>query len=474
MRKQAKQRPDLQAVPLLKHEPLYIGIDVGKMKHVAGFVSTTLLERHQRFEACPALAFENSREGFRALIERIQSLAPLEHCFILMEKTGHYHFALQQYLQECDLPVYTMHVQTRPAGMLKTDKRDALGLANTLYNQLQLGIQVADKTHLVRRAEPPTAAAAQLKGLIRHRYELVRESTQRKNKLTAICDEIFPELTSVLKDPNLPTALTLREKFPTPHAIATASLTALQEVRGYTRTLPDSKLLELQRLAASSIGTKDVTRQRSLVLEQGQLMKELRLLQEHIGQLESEIKTIVDQAREGKILLSMGIGPIQAATIIATIGSILNFPNAGTLKSYCGWAPMREQTGTTFDRSHLTARGSRTMRQMMVLIVANLTRQETEWSYLYKRLVQAKCPYDEHTGERKGKLRIMGRVAGQMIETMYALLKKDVEILSKITPGQEPPPPILYDPALHRRHREGHYQPLKSSSPPSIIMLQPK
>ena len=269
MRKQAKQRPDLQAVPLLKHEPLYIGIDVGKMKHVAGFVSTTLLERHQRFEACPALAFENSREGFRALIERIQSLAPLEHCFILMEKTGHYHLALQQYLQECDLPVYTMHVQTRPAGMLKTDKRDALGLANTLYNQLQLGIQVADKTHLVRRAEPPTAAAAQLKGLIRHRYELVRESTQRKNKLTAICDEIFPELTSVLKDPNLPTALTLREKFPTPHAIATASLTALQEVRGYTRTLPDSKLLELQRLAASSIGTKDVTRQRSLVLEQG-------------------------------------------------------------------------------------------------------------------------------------------------------------------------------------------------------------
>ncbi len=85
-----------------------------------------------------------------------------------------------------------------------------------------------------------------------------------------------------------------------------------------------------------------------------------------------------------------------------------------------------------------------------------------------------KCPYDERTGERKGKLRVMGRVAGQMIETMYALLKKDAEILSKIPPGQEPPPPILYDSALHRRHREGHYQPLKSSPPPSIIMLQPK
>lgn len=55
--------------------------------------------------------------------------------------------------------------------MMKTDKRDALGLANTLYNQLALGVQVMDKTQLVRRAVPPTPAAAQLKGFIRHRYE---------------------------------------------------------------------------------------------------------------------------------------------------------------------------------------------------------------------------------------------------------------------------------------------------------------
>ena len=91
MAKPAHQRPDLQAIPRLKHESVYIGIDVGKVKHFAGFVSATLLERHQRFEACPALAFENSREGFRALVERIRHYAVLDHCFVLMEKTGHYH-----------------------------------------------------------------------------------------------------------------------------------------------------------------------------------------------------------------------------------------------------------------------------------------------------------------------------------------------------------------------------------------------
>jgi transposase len=210
---------------------------------------------------------------------------------------------------------------------------------------LELGVQVANKTQLVRRAIPPTEAAVQLKGLIRHRYELVRESTRRINKLISICDELFPEFTRVLKDPTLPTALALRERFPTPHAIATASLSALREVRIGNRP-SDEKLIQLQQLASQSIGSKDLLRQRGLVLEQTQLIRELKLIREHIEQLEHEIIASVELAREGKILTSMGIGVIQAATIIAAIGSIHNFPSAATLKSYFGWAPSEAASGS--------------------------------------------------------------------------------------------------------------------------------
>ena len=125
MMKQAKKA--LQSVPLFQHESLFLGIDVGKTRHTAGFVSKTLLERHQRFEACPALAFENSREGFQALIERMRELAPLEHYTVLLEKTGHYHKALQQFLQELDLSMYVAHVQQQPSAMMKTNKRDRPG-----------------------------------------------------------------------------------------------------------------------------------------------------------------------------------------------------------------------------------------------------------------------------------------------------------------------------------------------------------
>jgi hypothetical protein len=68
---------------LLAHETLYVGVDIGKRAHVAGFLSTTLLARHQRFEHCPALSFENSREGFRSLIDRMETYVPLVQVQVL-------------------------------------------------------------------------------------------------------------------------------------------------------------------------------------------------------------------------------------------------------------------------------------------------------------------------------------------------------------------------------------------------------
>jgi transposase len=362
MANRTRTHSDLNALPMFPHESIYIGVDIGKFKHVAGFISQTLLERHRHFESCPAFLFEQSREGLRAFVERIRAYCPLEQCFIVMEQTGHYHRPLLQYLLEMDLPVYVMHVQSREFGMIKTDKRDALRLANHLYNQLALGVQVENKLQIIRRAVPPSEAAAQLKGLMHHRYELVNEATQRKNKLTAICDELFPELTKVFKNPNLAVALDLREKFPTPHAVATASLIALREVRKSNHP-SEAELVQLQSLAAQSIGTKDLARQRGLLLEQDLLIKELRLIQNHLERLEGEICQIVEQCREGKILLSIPpISPLAAASMLATIGHIANFEDAGHLKSYFGWAPRRAQTGVTFDRTSLTRGGSGSKR----------------------------------------------------------------------------------------------------------------
>ena len=99
-------------------------------------------------------------------MERIREYCPLEHVFVLMELTGHYHqISLQQYLLELDIPVYVMHVQRRQTSMIKTDKRDALSLANQLYTQLELGAQVTDKLQVVRRSRSAIGSRQPAQGL---------------------------------------------------------------------------------------------------------------------------------------------------------------------------------------------------------------------------------------------------------------------------------------------------------------------
>jgi transposase len=467
-----ERHPDLQAVPMLLHETLYVGVDIGKRSHVAGFISTTLLARHQRFEACPALTFEHSREGFRALLERIKSYVPLTQVYALLEVTGHYHKALLQYLQELDIPVYVMHVQKRQPGLFKTDKRDALGLANHLYNQLDRGIQMSDPLQIVRKLAPATPAAAQLRGMVHHRQELITESTQRKNKLTSICDELFPEFTQIFRDPNGPTALTFRERFPTPAILSTASLSMLQEARGNTRQLSEAKLLQLQQLATNSIGTKDVARLRGLAFEQQQLIEELKLITSHLEVLDAEMMQIVEHSREGKILTSVpGIGPLQAAIFIALIGNIANFDRPAQLKSYCGWVPAEASSGTTLDRAHLSPRGARLLKPTIYIAVWKAIRLDCEWARLYARLVPIKCRYDEKRGTYVGRGRVIGRIAGQMLGVVYTLLKNDQEMLARLALDAVAPEPKLYDPEIHHQHCAGHYQAPTVGRPHKLMEL---
>src|SRR5262249_35217287 len=153
-----------------------------------------------------------------------------------------------------------------------------------------------------------------------------------------------------------------------------------------------------------SIGVKDLVRQRGLVVEQRQLIRELALLQEHVQELETEIRAVVTQTREGRILTSIpGIGPIPAAAILAAIGNILNFETAARLKSYCGWAPEVESSGISRDRVRLTPHGSRQMRQMFFLIVVQAIQQENAWACLYSRLVPSKCTFDERRRAYRGR-----------------------------------------------------------------------
>ncbi len=248
---------------------LCIGIDIGKRRHVVGFVSQALLMRYGRFDACPTDRLEPTAQSLETLLARIEQHIPLERCAFLLEHTGHYHRTLEQALLGRGLDVYIIAVHARHTYADKNDRADSLRLANLLYSQLVLGVQEIDPTARIRKLHPPSPTAAELSYLVRRRHEIIQDCTRRKNKLTAIVDELFPEFTSVFRNPNLPQALAVREAFPCPAALAAASSDQLCQVSEKVRP---AKLRKLQDLAATSLGTTDPHRQAGLILEQRQLI----------------------------------------------------------------------------------------------------------------------------------------------------------------------------------------------------------
>lgn len=435
---------------------LYIGIDIAKASHTAALISNMLLAKNGRYESCPILNFKQSRAGFESLFTAMMSYAPLEQCHVLLENTGHYGRALEDYLQEKGIDVYQVQVQERPNGQSKSDVLDARALAVLLYNQIERKMLVSDKSQLVRRLTRPSESARLLRGLVQHRQELISETTRRKNKLTAIVDEIFPELTLVYKDPNTNNALALRSAYPTPQAISSAQLEGLYATR--TRNRPgNAALAHLQELAAESIGTKDESRLNALIVEQEQLIIELKLLQSHITALQGDIEQAVQSSREGQILTSFPIiGNIQAALLIAGMGDIHNFESAAKLRAYCGWSPQQSQTGTSMDSMVLARTGNRLLKQTIFLITLNAVRIEGPWHTLYNRLVPLKCVYDERIGRYRGRMKVIGRVAGQLINVIYTLLKRDALLVASSPAGIPLPPPELYDLSKHRIQPSSH------------------
>ena len=108
----------------------------------------------------------------------------------------------------------------------------------------------------------------------------------------------------------------------------------------------------------------------------------------------------------------------------------------------------------------------------MYLVVWQVIQiKDSEWSKIYERLVPMKCSFNEKTRRYAGRGKVIGRIAGQIISVIYALLKQDLETLSKVPSGTKPPDPLLYDPEIHRRHRAGQYRAATPQKPVKLLQL---
>lgn len=443
--------------PIPLRQRLFVGVDIGSDNHIAAFYSRYLQNKHGHYNKCPTMSFANSRLDFERLVAKIQCYASVEHCVVILEKTGHYHMALLQYLQEQGIEVYLVHVLKRPRRQ-KNDRKDAQGLANMGFTQLELGAMPDNPGQELHRVLPITETIQALRNLTQYHYDLSKQIVRVKNQLIGISDLLFPELSLIFKNVNLPTARTFRVRYPTPADIAAASLDDLIATRTETASTRPGKnaLLRLKALASHSIGIKSPDHIRALITRQKLLIRQLRTLEESEEETKVEIAALVEKSREGQILLSFGdfMGHLAAGEIIASIGTIDNFARASKLKGYTGWHPVEDQSGKSRNGMVLAKTGNRMLRKTLYLVGLRAVngKYDAEWREIYQDLVKRQCPFDAGKQAQTGKIRPLSRIIGQITTMIYAFLRKDADAIAATPPGSTPPAPVVYNRAVHHRH----------------------
>ena len=166
-----------------------------------------------------------------------------------------------------------------------------------------------------------------------------------------------------------------------------------------------------------------------------------------------------------------GIGPVLAAVIIAEIGEVTRFANAGQLCSWAGLTPRHRESDTKVARGHVTKQGSRMLRWALIEAIqrvradsvtgevkaAIIARRGKEASSIAKVAAARRLLTLVFYGLRDGQIRCLSRShtgrpcpprrAGGMNSFPWPAARREVASLSALPPSHGGAGVVLIDPA---------------------------
>ena len=334
---------------------IYVGIDVAKDKHDC-FITNS--EGEVLFKA---FTFQNNRQGFEDLFQKILSLSPdLSIIKVGLEATGHYSYNLLGYLLDKGLtpfvinPLHTnLFRKSLSLRKTKTDKVDARTIAMMLMSDVDMQSYSDSSYH-----------NEELKSLTRYRFDKVKERARLKQSVSRLVTILFPELEHIVPTLHMASVYALLGELPGAYQIASCHLTHLVnllETASKGRYGRD-KAIEIRDAARTSIGSSMPAKS----LELKHTIKLMGELDSEIDEGETEILKIMDGI-SSPILTIPGIGFRMAAMILAEVGDFSRFDSPDKLLAYAGVSPSTYQSGQMESSySHMEKRGSRYLRYALI------------------------------------------------------------------------------------------------------------
>jgi len=150
-------------------------------------------------------------------------------------------------------------------------------------------------------------------------------------------------------------------------------------------------------------------------------------IKERIEKSENEMAKIGKDREDVKKLMTIpGINIYISTGIIGEIGDIQRFRNKESLASYAGLVPRQDQSGKNDRKGHITKEGPSLLRYLLILAAHTVIKYSKKMNNKYHSLVR-----------RIGKNRAIVAIARILAETIFIMLKKNVDFEDEITPLTE-------------------------------------
>jgi transposase len=391
---------------------LVMGVDPHKKKHAAVAIT-------QDFTTLVKFKFDNSRGGFEMMLQRSRVEMAITGCrgvIFAIETGGHYWRNLAYFLDERGIPFRFINQFTlkrrregKDLNRRKNDYRDSEVAAQLLC------------TGEFTESRLPQGVYAELRAAHNAYRRLVKERTRITNLIKGLLDSLFPEFTTIFKDPCALTAMSVLSTCPIPGVIS--GMTEEEFVAairaGHQGRLMRRKLRVLHHIARTSIGIEASAQ--SVSIEISFLVEKLNLIKRHIRIIEGALVRLVDQTEEGKYLLSIrGLNYIGVAGLLAELGSFKSYRSAKQMIKMAGSNPTEsESAGKRGTHTPMSKQGRPILRYCAWTSVIPMLRLNPDFC-AWAKMRRERPVYANPLNGRE----VVGAALNRLLRLAFTLIKK--------------------------------------------------
>lgn len=345
----------------------FAGIDIAKREHWMAVIDS------DGAVVIGPRPYPNDSDGLARMASDLDSLGA--EVSVGMESTGCYWRACWAslcgagYRASVMNPVVTCaHRKSRNLGRAKSDWVDCLVIADTV------------RTDRPAPLSAPDGSLADLRELSRFQRSVSEAVADAKIRALAVIDQVWPEHSDVFRDSFAPSAMAaVRWLLGGSGDVDLLLESVASASKGRCRPGLASEV------ASSLAASCGVPLSLGLRMELSLLLDRLDFLNGQLSEVDSALEALLSEVAP-QVLTVPGIGTRTGAQIVAEVGDVSRFPDAGALCAYAGLDPSVCQSGGyESDQAHISKKGSAYLRRSLYLAASANLRTDSAFRECYDR-----------------------------------------------------------------------------------------